>query len=75
MPPSLSTDFKELVRSKTDIVELIGESVTLQPKQGGRQFVGLCPFHEDHNPSLTVSPERQSYKCWSCGEGGTASRS
>ena len=46
-----------------------------QPKQGGRQFVGLCPFHEDHNPSLTVSPERQSYKCWSCGEGGAASRS
>ncbi len=71
MPPSspgFPTDFKELVRSRTDLVELVGETVTLQPK--GREFVGLCPFHDDSNPSLTVSPERQSYKCWSCGEGG-----
>ena len=66
--PGFPTDFKELVRSRTDLVELVGETVTLQPK--GREFVGLCPFHDDSNPSLTVSPERQSYKCWSCGEGG-----
>lgn len=64
------SDFKELVRSRTDLVELIGESVALEPERGGRGFKGLCPFHDDHNPSLTVSPERQSYKCWSCGEGG-----
>src|SRR5262245_14776495 len=63
-------EFKELVRSRTDIVNLIAESVTLQAQRGGREFVGLCPFHDDHNPSMRVYPERQSYKCWSCGEGG-----
>jgi len=65
-----SAEFKELVRSRTDIVQLIGESVSLQPQQGGRVFKGLCPFHDDHNPSFTVNPERQSYKCWVCNEGG-----
>jgi DNA primase len=63
-------EFKELVRSRTDIVALIGESVGLAPQRGGRVFTGLCPFHDDHNPSLQVNPERQSYKCWSCLEGG-----
>jgi DNA primase len=63
-------DFKELVRSRTDIVQLIGETISLQPQQGGRVFKGLCPFHQDHNPSFTVNPERQSYKCWVCNEGG-----
>jgi DNA primase len=63
-------EFKELVRSRTDIVNLIAESVTLQSQRGGREFAGLCPFHDDHNPSMRVYPERQSYKCWSCGEGG-----
>lgn len=63
-----SDDFKELVRSRTDIVRLIGETVALHPN--GRVFKGLCPFHDDHNPSFTVNPERQTYKCWSCGEGG-----
>jgi len=65
-----AADIKELVRSRTDIVQLIGESLTLHPERGGRSFKGLCPFHPDHNPSLTVNPERQTYKCWSCGEGG-----
>lgn len=65
-----SAEFKELVRSRTDIVQLIGETVALQPQQGGRVYKGLCPFHDDHNPSFTVNPERQSYKCWVCSEGG-----
>ena len=65
-----SSDFKELVRARTDIVELVGESVSLQARRGGREYVALCPFHDDHTPSLTVSPERQSYKCWVCDEGG-----
>jgi DNA primase len=63
-------DVKELVRARTDIVALIGESLTLQPERGGRLFKGLCPFHDDHNPSFQVNPERQTYKCWSCTEGG-----
>ena len=63
-----SDEFKELVRSRTDIVRLISETVALHPN--GRVFKGLCPFHDDHNPSFTVNPERQTYKCWSCQEGG-----
>lgn len=70
MDGSSPDNFKELVRSRTDIVQLIGETISLQPQQGGRVFKGLCPFHEDHNPSFTVNPERQSYKCWVCNEGG-----
>jgi DNA primase len=63
-------EIKELVRTRTDIVSLIGESVTLQSQRGGREFVGLCPFHDDHNPSMRVYPDRQSYRCWVCNEGG-----
>jgi DNA primase len=66
----VGSDFKELVRARTDIAQLVGERVALQTRRGGRELVGLCPFHDDHNPSLRVDPERQSYKCWSCGEGG-----
>lgn len=70
MPHLDSDQFKESVRNATDIVHLIAESVTLQPQRGGREFVGLCPFHDDHNPSMRVYTDRQSFKCWSCGEGG-----
>ncbi len=70
MQSGFPSDFKEQVRSRIDIVDLIGESLTLQPERGGREYKGLCPFHDDHNPSFTVSREKQSYKCWSCGEGG-----
>lgn len=68
MTPAHSAAFKQLVRSRTDIVDLVGESVELH-QQGGT-FKGLCPFHDDHNPSFTVNHERQSYKCWACSEGG-----
>ncbi len=66
----LSSDFRELVRSRCDIVSLIGESVTLIPERGGAEYKCLCPFHDDHNPSMRVYPERQSFRCWSCNEGG-----
>jgi DNA primase len=66
----VGADFKELVRARTDIAQLVGERVALQSRRGGRELIGLCPFHDDHNPSLRVDPDRQSYKCWSCGEGG-----
>jgi DNA primase len=70
VPSGVGSDFKELVRSRTDLVQLIGERVALASRRGGREYVGLCPFHDDHTPSLRVDPERQSYKCWACGEGG-----
>ncbi|MBK9248318.1 MAG: DNA primase [Ignavibacteria bacterium] len=56
------------VRQRTDIVEIIGESVAL--KKSGRSFVGLCPFHSDRKPSMNVSPDLQIFKCFSCGKGG-----
>lgn len=68
MSSASSESFKELVRNRTDIVRLIDEIVKLQPN--GRVFKGLCPFHDDHNPSFTVNPERQTYICWSCRESG-----
>ena len=64
------TEFKETVRSRTDIVELIGQEIALTSTRGGAEFIGLCPFHDDTNPSLRVNPDRQSYKCWVCDEGG-----
>ncbi len=65
-----SQEFRETVRSQTDLVSLIGESISLQPRNGGRLFVGLCPFHDDSNPSLNVYPDRQTFRCWSCQTGG-----
>jgi DNA primase len=56
------------VKQAVDIVALVGEYLPLQ--RAGGKFKALCPFHDDHNPSMEVNPERQSYKCWSCGAGG-----
>ncbi len=67
---ALSAEIKELVRSRTDLVGLIAESLTLVPR--GPNFAALCPFHDDHNPSMMVYPDRQSFRCWSCNEGGDA---
>lgn len=61
-------DAKRQVQQATDIVRLIGEQVALRPK--GKEFAGLCPFHEDSNPSMYVSPAKQIFKCFSCGAGG-----
>lgn len=51
-----------------DIVDEIGSVIELEAK--GRNYVGLCPFHADNNPSFTVSTEKKIYKCFVCGEGG-----
>ena len=56
------------IREKTDIVEFIGKYITLTKK--GKNYFGLCPFHADTNPSLSVSREKQIYKCFVCGEAG-----
>ncbi len=54
----------------TDIVRLVGEHVQLRPK--GREFVCVCPFHDDHKPSMFVVPAKQIYHCFSCGAGGNS---
>lgn len=64
----MASDQVELVRQKIDIVEIIGERVVL--KKAGRHFKGLCPFHSEKSPSFIVSPERQTFKCFGCQEGG-----
>jgi len=58
----------ERVREATDIVAVIGQYVGLTP--AGENLKGLCPFHADTKPSLTVSPAKQLYYCFGCGEGG-----
>ncbi|MCI0360313.1 MAG: DNA primase [Planctomycetaceae bacterium] len=61
-------DAKEQVRQATDIVELVGKYLDL--RRQGRHFVGLCPWHNDRKPSLTVNQDRQTWKCWVCDIGG-----
>ncbi|MCH9653609.1 MAG: DNA primase [Planctomycetes bacterium] len=68
MSPGFDQNFKELVRQRTSIVELVSESIPLIPN--GRDFKGICPFHNDHNPSMIVYPERGTWRCWSCSTGG-----
>lgn len=65
---SSSLDTKEQVREAIDIVDLVGKYVQL--RRQGRNYVGLCPWHDDSHPSFQVSPERQSFKCWVCDIGG-----
>lgn len=62
--------FIQQILQSADIVEIVSQYVAL--KQKGREFVGLCPFHEDHKPSMFVAPAKQIYKCFSCGAGGNA---
>ncbi len=66
--PRHSDATKVAIKNAVDIVSLVGEN--LQLRRAGSKFKALCPFHDDHNPSLEINPERQSYKCWSCGAGG-----
>ncbi|HWB54901.1 MAG TPA: CHC2 zinc finger domain-containing protein, partial [Tepidisphaeraceae bacterium] len=63
-------DFKSQVLAVTDIVELIGQSVAL--KRRGKDFVGLCPFHQEKTPSFHVSPSKQFFHCYGCKAGGNA---
>jgi len=56
------------IKQAVDIVTVIGEYLHLE-SHGGK-FRGLCPFHEDHTPSLNVNPQYQNYRCWACGAKG-----
>lgn len=56
------------IKQAVDIIALVSDYLPLH--RSGSKFKALCPFHNDHNPSLELNPERQSFKCWSCGAGG-----
>lgn len=66
----ISPETIALVKERTDLVALIGESVRLTRR--GRSFTGLCPFHKEKTPSFQVSPERGFYHCFGCKESGSA---
>lgn len=63
-----SEDIIEQVRTENDIVGVIGDYVKLQKK--GSSYFGLCPFHNEKSPSFSVSPHKQMFYCFGCGEGG-----
>lgn len=56
------------IRQSVDIVDIITSYIPLSPH--GKNYFGVCPFHNDNNPSMSVSKEKQIYKCFSCGEYG-----
>jgi DNA primase len=56
------------IQQANDITDVVSEHLSLQKK--GKELVGLCPFHEDHRPSLYVNPIKQIFKCFACGVGG-----
>ncbi|MGB3788954.1 MAG: DNA primase [Phormidesmis sp.] len=68
--PHIHPDTIDDIRQRADIVDIISEQVVL--KKQGKDFVGLCPFHDDKSPSFSVSPSKQFYYCFSCGAGGNA---
>ena len=57
-------NLKNEVRRKNDIVDVIGEKIPLEKR--GKNYFGVCPFHDDTNPSMSVSREKQIYTCFSC---------
>lgn len=66
--PYISTDIVNEIRNRTDIVEVISRYVQLTKR--GNNYFGICPFHDDHNPSMSVSPDKQLFKCFVCEKGG-----
>lgn len=61
-------DLINQIRNQVDIVDIISQYVDLQKR--GNNYLASCPFHEDRNPSFSVSKDKQIYKCFSCGRGG-----
>ena len=64
----VSNDEINNIRSSANIVDIVSSYIPLS--QRGRNFIGVCPFHQDHSPSMSVSDEKQIYKCFACGATG-----
>jgi len=67
---NLSQELVNEILKETKISDVVGHYLTLSKK--GKNYVSLCPFHDDHNPSLSISDEKGIYKCFVCGKGGNA---
>lgn len=65
----LPRELLEDIQKKADIAQVISSYISVVKK--GKNFVALCPFHNDKNPSLTISSEKQIFKCFVCGQGGS----
>ena len=63
-----SSEIIDEVKQSNDIVEVIAQYITL--KRSGRNYFGLCPFHNEKSPSFSVSPDKQIFHCFGCGVGG-----
>ena len=72
MPKKIPETTIDEILKRTDIVELISSYLSL--KQTGKDYVGLCPFHNEKTPSFSVSAQKQLYYCFGCGAGGNAIR-
>ena len=70
MPGRIPSVFIDQLLSRADIVEVINRRVPLKAK--GREFAACCPFHDEKTPSFTVSPAKQFFHCFGCGESGSA---
>jgi DNA primase len=68
MPGLIDQTTVDRIRQANDIADVISEYVSLIKK--GREMVGVCPFHDDHSPSMNVSESKQIFKCFACGAGG-----
>ena len=64
----ISNEIINEIRNKADIVDVVSRYVNLTKK--GKNYIGVCPFHDDHSPSMSVSPEKQIFTCFSCGATG-----
>ncbi|MEL7597735.1 MAG: CHC2 zinc finger domain-containing protein, partial [Clostridiaceae bacterium] len=64
----ISEEIIQKIKEQNDIVDIVSESIQL--KRTGRNFVGICPFHNEKTPSFSVSQDKQIYKCFGCGEAG-----